>query len=144
MSGTRTEKDSFGPIEVPSDRLWGAQTERSLRFFRISGERMPLAVIYALALVKQAAAAVNFDLGLLDKAKSEAIRRAAAEVLAGRHDAEFPLVVWQTGSGTQSNMNVNEVLANPPPELLGRSRAAKPLLPPNAPANLPQPSNAPF
>src|SRR5260370_38920804 len=130
MSGTRTEKDSFGPIEVPSDRLWGAQTERSLRFFRISGERMPLAVIYALALVKQAAAAVNFDLGLLDKAKSEAIRRAAAEVLAGRHDAEFPLVVSQTGSGTPTNTNVNKVLPNPASELLcarhGDNRLANP------------------
>ncbi len=144
MSGTRTEKDSFGPIEVPSDRLWGAQTERSRRFFRISGERMPLAVIYALALVKQAAAAVNFDLGLLDKAKSEAIRRAAAEVLAGRHDAEFPLVVWQTGSGTQSNMNVNEVLANRASELLGASRGDKRLVHPNDHVNLGQSSNDVF
>jgi fumarate hydratase class II len=144
MSGTRTEKDSFGPIEVPSDRLWGAQTERSRRFFRISGERMPLAVIYALALVKQAAAAVNFDLGLLDKAKSEAIRRAAAEVLAGRHDAEFPLVVWQTGSGTQSNMNVNEVLANRASELLGGSRGDKRLVHPNDHVNLGQSSNDVF
>src|ERR1044071_1828790 len=112
MSGTRTEKDSFGPIEVDAARLWGAQTERSRRFFRISGERMPLAVIYALALVKKAAAAVNSGLGLLEARKADAIRRAADEVLDGRHDAEFPLVVWQTGSGTQSNMNVNEVLAN--------------------------------
>src|SRR3954466_12049409 len=107
MSGSRIEKDSFGPIEVPADRLWGAQTERSRRFFRISGERMPLPVIHALARVKKAAAAANADLGLLDGKKSEAIRRAAEEVLDGRHDAEFPLVVWQTGSGTQSNMNVN-------------------------------------
>ncbi len=108
MSGSRIEKDSFGPIEVPADRLWGAQTERSRRFFRISGERMPLAVVYALALVKKTAAAVNAELGLLDRAKSEAIQRAAQEVLDGKHDEEFPLVVWQTGSGTQSNMNVNE------------------------------------
>src|SRR5260370_16628606 len=115
MSGTRTEKDSFGPIEVPSDRLWGAQTERSLRFFRISGERMPLAVIYALALVKQAAAAVNFDLGLLDNAKSEAIRRAAAEVLAGRHDPESPLVVWQTGSRPPSKPTPTQAPPTPPP-----------------------------
>src|SRR5262245_57287232 len=111
MSGTRLEKDSFGTIEVPADRLWGAQTERSRRFFRISGERVPLPVVHALALVKHAAAAVNLELGLLDKVKSEAIQRAADEVLAGKHDDEFPLVVWQTGSGTQSNMNVNEVLA---------------------------------
>src|SRR5688572_32133944 len=110
MSGSRLEKDSFGTIEVPSERLWGAQTERSRRFFRISGERMPLAVIYALALVKKAAAGANVGLNLLDARKAEAIRAAADEVLAGRHDEEFPLVVWQTGSGTQSNMNVNEVL----------------------------------
>ena len=122
MSGTRTEKDSFGPIEVPADRLWGAQTERSRRFFRISSERMPLPLIYALALVKKTASAVNLELGLIKKDKAEAIGRAAAEVLAGRHDAEFPLVVWQTGSGTQSNMNVNEVLANRASELLGGSR----------------------
>ena len=107
MSGTRIEKDSFGPIEVPAERLWGAQTERSRRFFRISGERMPLPVIHALALVKRSAARVNASLGLLDAKKAEAIARAADEVLAGRHDGEFPLVVSQTGSGTQSNMNVN-------------------------------------
>src|SRR5438874_6552953 len=112
MSGSRTEKDSFGPIDVPAERLWGAQTERSRRFFRISSERMPLPVVHALARVKKAAAAVNAGLGLLDKKKSEAIQRAAQEVLEGRHDKEFPLSVWQTGSGTQSNMNVNEVLAN--------------------------------
>src|SRR5687767_15819506 len=122
MSGSRLEKDSFGTIEVSSERLWGAQTERSRRFFRISGERMPLAVIYALALVKKAAAAVNLELGLLDTSKSEAIRRAADELLIGRHDAEFPLMVWQTGSGRQTNMNVHEVLANRTSELLGRER----------------------
>src|SRR3954470_17520059 len=110
MSGKRTEKDSFGPIEVPAERLWGAQTERSRRFFRISGERMPLPVIHALAQVKKAAAQANLELGLLKKEKSEAIRKAADEVLAGKHDDEFPLVVWQTGSGTQTNMNVNQVL----------------------------------
>src|SRR4030095_9892020 len=115
MSGKRTEKDSFGPIEVPAERLWGAQTERSLRFFRISGERMPLQVIYALARVKKAAAAVNSELKLLDRKKAEAIGRAADEVLAGKHDEEFPLVVWQTGSGTQSNMNANEAIANRAP-----------------------------
>src|SRR5882672_6860662 len=109
MAGTRIEKDSFGPIEVPAERLWGAQTERSRRFFRISGERMPLAVIYALARIKKAAAAVNAELGLLDPKKAQGIQHAADEVLAGKHDQEFPLVVWQTGSGTQTNMNVNEV-----------------------------------
>src|SRR3954453_16965930 len=101
MSGTRIEKDSFGPIEVAAERLWGAQTERSRRFFRISGERMPLAVIYALTRVKKAAAGVNTGLAHLDARKAEAIQRAPDEVLAGRHDDEFPLVVWQTGSGTQ-------------------------------------------
>src|ERR1700716_3263244 len=98
MSGNRIEKDSFGTIEVPADRLWGAQTERSRRFFRISGERMTLAVIYGLALVKKAPAGVNADLGLRKQATAQAIQKAADEVLAGRHDDEFPLVVWQTGS----------------------------------------------
>src|SRR3954468_22016694 len=101
MSGTRIEKDSFGPIEVAAERLWGAQTERSRRFFRISGERMPLAVIHALTLVKKAAAQANRALGLLEGPQADAIARAADEVLAGRHDADFPLVLWQTGSGTQ-------------------------------------------
>src|SRR5688500_14572734 len=144
MSGSRLEKDSFGTIEVPAERLWGAQTERSRRFFRISSERMPLAVIHALALVKKAAAAVNLELSLLEKSKSEAIRRAADEVLAGRHDAEFPLVVWQTGSGTQSNMNVNEVLANRASELLGGERGEKRLVHPNDEVNLGQSSNDVF
>jgi fumarate hydratase class II len=144
MSGSRLEKDSFGTIEVPADRLWGAQTERSRRFFRISGERMPLPVIHALALVKKAAAAVNLELGLLEKSKSEAIQRAAEEVLAGRHDGEFPLVVWQTGSGTQTNMNVNEVLANRASELLGGERGQKRLVHPNDDVNLGQSSNDVF
>jgi fumarate hydratase class II len=144
VAGTRTEKDSFGPIEVPADRLWGAQTERSRRFFRISSERMPLAVVHALALVKRSAARVNASLGLLDAKKAEAIARAADEVLAGRHDDEFPLVVWQTGSGTQSNMNVNEVLANRASELLGGERGAKRLLHPNDDVNLGQSSNDVF
>ncbi len=144
MSGTRTEKDSFGPIEVPAERLWGAQTERSRRFFRISGERMPLAVIHALALVKRSAARVNASLGLLEAKKAEAIARAADEVLAGRHDDEFPLVVWQTGSGTQSNMNVNEVLANRASEILGGERGPTRLLHPNDDVNLGQSSNDVF
>ena len=141
MAGTRTEKDSFGTIEVPADRLWGAQTERSRRFFRISGERMPLAVIRALAGVKKAAAAVNAELGLLDTRKAQAIEQAAEEVLAGRHDEEFPLVVWQTGSGTQSNMNVNEVLANRASEILGGERGQKRLVHPNDDVNMGQSSN---
>ena len=144
MAGTRIEKDSFGPIEVPADRLWGAQTERSRRFFRISGERMPLAVIYALALVKKAAARANRALGLIDARKADAIVRSADEVLAGRHDEEFPLVVWQTGSGTQSNMNVNEVLANRASELLGGERGQKRLVHPNDDVNMGQSSNDVF
>src|SRR5438874_1140984 len=144
MAGTRTEKDSFGPIEVPADHLWGAQTERSRRFFRISTERMPLAVIYALAAVKKAAAGANHALGLLDAKKADAIQRAADEVLAGKHDAEFPLRVWQTGSGTQSNMNVNEVLANRASELAGGERGQKRLVHPNDDVNLGQSSNDVF
>jgi len=144
MSGSRVEKDSFGDIEVPAERLWGAQTERSRRFFRISGERMPLPVIYALARVKKAAAQANLDLGLLKKEKSGAIQRAAEEVLAGKHDEEFPLVVWQTGSGTQSNMNVNEVLANRASELLGGERGEKRLVHPNDDVNMGQSSNDVF
>jgi fumarate hydratase, class II len=144
MSGSRLEKDSFGTIEVPSERLWGAQTERSRRFFRISSERMPLAVVYALALVKKAAAAVNAELNLLDPRKAQAIQRAADEVLAGAHDAEFPLVVWQTGSGTQSNMNVNEVLANRASEILGGERGEKRGVHPNDEVNLGQSSNDVF
>jgi fumarate hydratase, class II len=144
MSGSRIEKDSFGEIEVPAARLWGAQTERSRRFFRISGERMPLAVIYSLALIKKAAAGVNADLGLIKRPMAEAIEKAADEVLAGRHDEEFPLVVWQTGSGTQTNMNVNEVLANRASELLGGERGQKRLLHPNDHVNLGQSSNDVF
>ena len=144
MAGTRIEKDSFGTIEVPADRLWGAQTERSRRFFRISSERMPLPVVHALARIKKAAAAVNAALGLLDERKAQAIQRTAEEVLAGKHDQEFPLVVWQTGSGTQSNMNVNEVLANRASELLGGERGPKRLVHPNDDVNLGQSSNDVF
>jgi fumarate hydratase, class II len=144
MSGKRTEKDSFGPIDVPAERLWGAQTERSRRFFRISSERMPLPVIHSLALVKKAAALVNTDLGLLEGRKAQAIVQAADEVLSGKLDEEFPLVVWQTGSGTQSNMNVNEVLANRASELLGGERGQKRLVHPNDEVNLGQSSNDVF
>jgi fumarate hydratase class II len=144
MSQTRTETDAMGSIEVPVARLWGAQTQRSLLYFRISDERMPLAVVHALAQVKRAAAAVNSELGLLDRAKSQAIQRAADEVMEGRHDAEFPLVVWQTGSGTQSNMNVNEVLANRASELLGGERGAMRLIHPNDDVNMGQSSNDVF
>src|SRR5262245_22508640 len=104
----RIEKDSFGPIEVPADRLWGAQTQRSLQNFKISHDRMPPGLVRALALVKRAVAQVNIDLGQIPGEKGQAIIAAADEVIAGQHPGEFPLVVWQTGSGTQTNMNMNE------------------------------------
>ncbi|MBS7779104.1 class II fumarate hydratase [Acidovorax sp. CCYZU-2555] len=141
---TRQERDTFGPIEVQADRLWGAQTQRSLQNFDISGERQPLELIRALALVKRASAVVNQQLGLLDAKKADAIVAAADEVVAGQHDAEFPLVVWQTGSGTQSNMNVNEVLANRASELLGGERGEGRLVHPNDDVNKSQSSNDVF
>ncbi len=137
----RIEKDSFGPIEVPADHLWGAQTQRSLHHFHISTERMAPELVAALAQVKRAAAAVNRSLGKLPLEKAEAIIRAADEVLEGRHPAEFPLAVWQTGSGTQSNMNMNEVLANRGSELMGGERGEKRLLHPNDHVNMGQSSN---
>jgi fumarate hydratase class II len=140
----RIEKDTFGPIEVPADRLWGAQTQRSLHHFKISGERMPPELIRALALVKKACALVNVDLEALDEKKGRAIVAAADEVLAGRHDGEFPLVIWQTGSGTQSNMNMNEVLANRASEILGGTRGEERLVHPNDDVNKGQSSNDVF
>src|SRR5258706_669716 len=144
MAATRLEQDSFGEIEVPAERLWGAQTQRSLQNFRISGERMPLELIYALARVKRACALVNAGLGLMDEKKSRAIVEAADEIIAGKHDVEFPLVVWQTGSGTQTNMNLNEVLANRASELLGGERGQKRLVHPNDDVNKGQASNDVF
>src|SRR6185295_11830178 len=141
---TRMERDSFGAIAVPAERLWGAQTQRSLQNFRISGERMPLEMIHALALVKRACTRVNADLGALDPGKAQAIFKAADEIIAGKHDAEFPLVVWQTGSGTQTNMNLNEVLANRASELLGGERGEKRLVHPNDHVNRGQSSNDVF
>ncbi len=141
---TRIERDTFGEIEVPADRLWGAQTQRSLQNFRISGERMPAELVRALALVKRAAAVVNIELGLLDAKKGSAIIQAADEIIAGKHDEEFPLVVWQTGSGTQTNMNMNEVLANRASEILGGSRGEKRLMHPNDDVNKGQSSNDVF
>ena len=137
----RIERDTFGPIDVPADRLWGAQTQRSLQNFDISGERQPREIIKALAQVKRASAVVNHELGLLDADKSRAIVAAAEEVMAGQHEAEFPLVVWQTGSGTQTNMNVNEVLANRASELLGGERGESRLVHPNDEVNRSQSSN---
>ncbi len=138
---SRTERDSFGPIEVPAGQLWGAQTQRSLEHFHISTERMPPELIHALASVKRAAARVNLDLGLLDGPKVVAITQAADEVLAGKHAGEFPLAVWQTGSGTQTNMNMNEVLANRGSELMGGLRGETRLLHPNDDVNRGQSSN---
>src|SRR4051812_28864967 len=137
----RIERDTFGDIEVPAERLWGAQTQRSRINFKFPGETMPLAVVYAQVMVKRASAVVNMALGLLDKKKGQAIVKAADEVLAGKHDQEFPLVVWQTGSGTQTNMNVNEVLANRASELLGGSRGEGRKVHPNDDVNKSQSSN---
>src|SRR2546428_7822794 len=128
---SRIEKDTFGPIEVPAERLWGAQTQRSLQNFRIGSEKMPPALIKALAQVKRAAAQVNMDLRVLDSKKGRAIIEAADEVIAGKHDGEFPLAVWQTGSGMQTNLNMNEVLANRASEILGGRRREDPLRPPH-------------
>jgi fumarate hydratase class II len=141
---TRTEHDTFGPIEVPADKLWGAQTQRSLLNFDISGERQPRELIHALALVKRASATVNHALGLQDAAKTAAIVAAAQEVIDGRHPDEFPLVVWQTGSGTQTNMNVNEVLANRASELMGGVRGEGRKVHPNDDVNRSQSSNDVF
>src|SRR6476661_5502439 len=143
-AATRTETDSFGPIEVAADRYWGAQTERSRRNFRIGEERMPLPLVKALAMVKKAAALANLELGLIDERLARAIVAAADEVIEGRHDAHFPLLVWQTGSGTQSNMNLNEVIANRASELLGGTLGAKHPIHPNDHVNLGQSSNDTF
>ena len=144
MTTVRHEKDSMGAIDVPVDRLWGAQTQRSLEHFRISTEKMPVSLIQALALTKRAAARVNQDLGLLAADKAAAIINAADEVLAGKHPDEFPLAIWQTGSGTQSNMNMNEVLANRASELLGGVRGMERKVHPNDDVNKSQSSNDVF
>jgi fumarate hydratase class II len=144
MNRARIEKDTFGPIEVPAERLWGAQTQRSLEHFRISGERMPAEIVQALAWVKRACATVNASLGTLTAEKAQAISTAADEVLAGRWPEEFPLVVWQTGSGTQSNMNMNEVLANRASELVGGTRGEGRRVHPNDDVNRGQSSNDVF
>ena len=138
---SRQEKDSFGTIAIPEDRLWGAQTQRSLEHFAISTERLPDELIHALAMVKAACARVNRELGLLPDHKAAAIIAAAEEVAFGKHQREFPLSIWQTGSGTQSNMNMNEVLANRASELLGGHRGNARLLHPNDEVNLGQSSN---
>ena len=141
---TRTERDTLGPIDVPADKLWGAQTQRSLQNFAISGEQQPREIIRALAQIKRSSARVNHALGLQDAAKTDAIVAAADEVIAGKHPGEFPLVVWQTGSGTQTNMNVNEVLANRASELLGGTRGEGRRIHPNDDVNRSQSSNDVF
>ena len=144
MTPTRTETDTLGPVDVPADSYWGAQTERSRRNFRIGEERMPMALIRALARVKRVAAEVNHSLGLLDERRMGAIVTAADEIVAGRFDDHFPLIVWQTGSGTQTNMNVNEVIANRANELLGGTLGGKAPVHPNDHVNMSQSSNDSF
>src|SRR4030088_1153392 len=143
-NSTRTETDSFGPIEVPADRYWGAQTERSRQNFRIGHDRMPMPIIHALGIVKLASAATNRELGLLDQRRARAIVRAAREVIDGKLDDHFPLVVWQTGSGTQTKMKLNEVIANRANELLGGKLGAKQPVHPNDHVNMSQSSNDSF
>jgi fumarate hydratase class II len=141
---TRSESDSFGPIDVPADKLWGAQTQRSFQNFKIGGERMPTPLIRAFGLLKQAAAEANMAAGKLDKKVGKAIAAAAAEVATGALDDHFPLVVWQTGSGTQTNMNLNEVIANRANEILGGKRGDKKPVHPNDQVNYGQSSNDSF
>jgi fumarate hydratase class II len=138
------ETDSFGPISVAADRYWGAQTERSRQNFRIGQDRMPMPIIRALGIVKLAAAKTNRELGLLDQRRAGAIARAAREVIDGKLDDHFPLVVWQTGSGTQTNMNLNEVIANRANQLLGGKLGAKAPVHPNDHVNMSQSSNDSF
>ncbi|MGR3660810.1 MAG: class II fumarate hydratase [Paracoccaceae bacterium] len=144
MTNTRTETDSFGPLEVPADKYWGAQTQRSLLNFPIGWEKQPIAIVRALGVVKQACATVNLTNGALDKKRADAIIKAAAEVVDGKFDDNFPLVVWQTGSGTQSNMNANEVIANRAIELLGGVIGSKDPVHPNDHCNMGQSSNDTF
>jgi len=143
-AATRTETDSFGPIEVPADRYWGAQTQRSLQNFKIGGERMPKPIVRGLGLVKMAAAHVNKDMKLIDGKLADAISAAAQEVIEGKLDDHFPLVVWQTGSGTQSNMNANEVIGNRAIEILGGTVGSKKPVHPNDHVNMSQSSNDAF
>jgi fumarate hydratase class II len=141
---TRTETDSMGAVDVPADRLWGAQTQRSLHHFAIADDHIPKAVIRSMALLKKAAALVNMDLGKLSPEYAQFIATAADEIVAGRHDVEFPLYVWQTGSGTQTNMNVNEVISNRANELAGGERGSKQPIHPNDHVNMSQSSNDTF
>ena len=144
MSQTRTETDSFGPLEVPSEKYWGAQTQRSIINFPIGWEKQPVAIIRALGVIKQACAEANKSAGNLDEKIADAIIKAAAEVVDGQFDDNFPLVVWQTGSGTQSNMNANEVIANRAIEILGGTIGSKDPVHPNDHCNMAQSSNDTF
>ena len=144
MSETRTETDTMGPVEVPADALWGAQTQRSLENFRIGGERLPLPLVHALGTIKRAAAEANREIGALDSKLADVIAEAAQEVIDGKLDEQFPLVVWQTGSGTQSNMNANEVIANRAIQLLGGAIGSKSPVHPNDHVNMSQSSNDTF
>jgi fumarate hydratase class II len=144
MTKTRTETDTFGPIQVPADRYWGAQTQRSIENFRISGERMPIALVHAFGIVKKAAALTNMGLKDLDPKIGDAICKAADEVIDGKLDDHFPLVVWQTGSGTQTNMNANEVISNRAIEMLGGEMGSKKPVHPNDHVNRGQSSNDSF
>jgi len=138
---TRSESDAFGPLDIPSDKLWGAQTERSLHNFRIGTERMPIEIVHALGLIKRAAAEVNHDLGPLDAKRAKAIAAVAQDIADGKLDEHFPLLVWQTGSGTQTNMNVNEVIANAANVALGGALGSKTPVHPNDHVNMSQSSN---
>ncbi|MEQ9246409.1 MAG: lyase family protein, partial [Nitratireductor sp.] len=144
MSKTRTETDTFGPLEVAADRYWGAQTQRSLGNFKIGTEKMPIPLVRALGIVKQAAAEANLENGKLDRKIGEAMIEAAREVVAGKLDDHFPLSVWQTGSGTQSNMNTNEVISNRAIEILGGEMGSKKPVHPNDHVNMGQSSNDTF
>src|SRR5690554_3434181 len=144
MTKTRTETDTFGPIEVAADKYWGAQAQRSLGNFKIGLEKRPLPVVRALGIVKRAAAEANMELGRLDPKIGNAVVQAAQEVIEGKLDAHFPLVVWQTGSGTQSNMNANEVISNRAIELLGGEMGSKKPIHPNDHVNRGQSSNDTF
>jgi fumarate hydratase class II len=141
MTKTRTETDTFGPVDVPADRYWGAQAERSRGNFKIGWERQPLPVVRALGIVKRAAAEANMELGRLDPNVGKAVIQAAQEVIEGKLDEHFPLVVWQTGSGTQSNMNANEVISNRAIEILGGEMGSKKPVHPNDHVNMSQSSN---
>jgi len=144
MADTRTETDSFGPLEVPSEKYWGAQTQRSIINFPIGWEKQPIAIVRALGVIKQACAEANMASGSLDEARGKAIVQAASEVVAGKFDDNFPLVVWQTGSGTQSNMNANEVIANRAIEIMGGVIGSKDPVHPNDHCNMGQSSNDTF